>query len=165
MGKLKTLVEKTDLIANWMTYASVGVMTLMVSVQVISRYVFQNSISFSEELARFMFIWTVAIGSSIALRKRKHVKVTLFVDSLPKKAGTILKIISESLSVLFFLIILIYGFVMLLETVEQTSPALGWSMSLVYLAMPLSGLLLLINSVANISEDLEKVKKLQAEEN
>lgn len=163
MGKIIAFADKANLVAKWITYISVTVMTVMVSLQVITRYVFHNSISFSEELARFMFIWSVAIGSSLALRKRSHVKVTLFLDALPKKAGTTLKIISETLALIFFLLLLIFGLVMVFETTGQTSPALGLSMSFVYLAIPLSGFLLLVNSVANISEDMQRLKKQKLE--
>ena len=50
-------------------------MTLLVFVQVVMRYVFNNSLSWSEELARYTFIWLIYIGISYGCKLRKHIKI------------------------------------------------------------------------------------------
>ena len=153
MQKFKRIVDAMDRTATWITYISVTVMVLMVALQVISRYVFHNSISFSEELARYMFIWTVAIGSSMALKSRSHVSVGVFVDALPAKAGKIIKPIADLLAVFFFSLLFIFGVVMVFKTRTQTTPALGMSMGLVYLSIPVGAVILIIDGIYNACMD------------
>ena len=52
-----------------------SVMTLIIFIQVVARYVFQNSLSWSEELARYIFIWLVYLGISYGCQMRKHIKI------------------------------------------------------------------------------------------
>ena len=73
---LKTLnkIEDTALIA--MFVAMVGIIFF----QVIMRYVFNNSSSWSEELGKFLFVWLSWIGISIGHRRKEHIKITILVN-------------------------------------------------------------------------------------
>lgn len=51
------------------------VMVVVIAMQVFMRYVMDNSLSWSEELARFCFIWLVYIGISYGVKKQRHIKV------------------------------------------------------------------------------------------
>ena len=162
MQKFKKFVDAMDSIATWITYISVTIMVLMVALQVISRYVFHNSISFSEELARYMFIWTVSIGSAMALKKRSHVSVGVFVDALPVKPGKIIKSIADILAVVFFILLFVFGIVMVIKTRAQTTPALGISMGLIYLSIPVGALILIADGIYNAWADFNNPEKLPA---
>jgi len=59
---------------------TMAVMTLLVFCQVVMRYVFRNSLSWSEELARFIFMWLSWIGASYAVKERSHFRVEMFAD-------------------------------------------------------------------------------------
>jgi TRAP-type C4-dicarboxylate transport system permease small subunit len=61
---------------------SLAFMTLLVFVQVVMRYVFQNSLSWSEELARYIFLWLSWIGASYAVKERSHFRVEMFANKL-----------------------------------------------------------------------------------
>lgn len=120
---LKTLnkIEDTALIA--MFVAMVGIIFF----QVIMRYVFNNSSSWSEELGKFLFVWLSWIGISIGHRRKEHIKITILVDKLPRK----LRIISEALSELILIIIcgitLYYGIIMI--GIQRTVPYAGIKIS------------------------------------
>ncbi|MEG2173594.1 MAG: TRAP transporter small permease [Desulfovibrionaceae bacterium] len=58
-------------------------MVIIISAQVFCRYVLQNSLEWSEELARYIFIWAVYFGASYALQKDKHLEITLLRHYLP----------------------------------------------------------------------------------
>ena len=61
----------------------VGMFTLMVFIifaQVIMRYIFNNSLSWSEELGKFLFVWISWLGISIGAKRKEHIKITMFVD-------------------------------------------------------------------------------------
>ncbi|QVL37730.1 TRAP transporter small permease [Aminirod propionatiphilus] len=53
---------------------------LLVFFQVVMRYVFHNSLSWSEELARYIFLWQTWLGASYAVRQRRHLRVEMVAD-------------------------------------------------------------------------------------
>lgn len=138
--------------AKWSAIMAAVIMTIMVFLQVIFRYVLGEALSFSEELARYMFVWSVAMGTALALRKRKHIGVEVFVDWLPVRIGAKINMVGTLLKLLFFGLLIWYGFVMVGATMDQESPALLLPMGYVYLAIPLSGIVLFVSEIANFLE-------------
>lgn len=138
--------------AKWCGIATAVVMTIMIFLQVIYRYVLGDSLSFSEELARYMFIWSVAMGSALALRTRSHIG-ELVVERLPKHLAYPAKIVASAFNLLFFALLIWYGSEMVVETMDQQSAALELPMGAVYLAVPLSGLVLFICEIKNSLDD------------
>ena len=59
---------------------TMAIMTVIVFIQVVMRYVFSNSLSWSEELARFIFLWLSWMGASYAVKERSHFRVEMFAN-------------------------------------------------------------------------------------
>ncbi|MCX7786419.1 MAG: TRAP transporter small permease [Spirochaetes bacterium] len=149
METLRRIVDQANSTAKWLCYGTATIMIIMVVLQVLFRYVIKVSLSFSEELARFMFIWTVFLGSTIALRQRAHVSIEILVARLPKTTKRWFITLANTLSFVFYLTLIVYGIVMVTHAASQTSPALGLSMGYVYLSVPVSGVLFLLNHIVN----------------
>ena len=152
---MKALMAITKILvglAKWSAIVAAVIMTIMIFLQVIFRYVIKAPLSFSEELARYMFVWSVAMGSALALRKRKHIGVEVFVQWLPVRFRDQVEIVGSLLSLLFFGLLVWYGFVMVGATMDQLSPALLLPMGYVYLAIPSSGIVLFVCEIANFLE-------------
>ncbi|MDG4674816.1 TRAP transporter small permease [Shinella sp. 838] len=62
--------------------ACMGLMALLIFVQVIMRYVFESSLLWSEELVRWLFIWTIWVGIAYAFRVGDHIRITVLSDRL-----------------------------------------------------------------------------------
>ena len=139
--------------AKWCGITTAIVMTILVFLQVVYRYVLQDSLSFSEELARYMFIWSVAMGSALALKTRSHIGVELVVERLPKSLAYPAKIVASAINLLFFALLIWYGLDMTIETMDQESAALSLPMGYVYLSVPLSGIVLFICEIKNTVDD------------
>jgi TRAP-type C4-dicarboxylate transport system permease small subunit len=153
---MKALLATTKILvglAKWSAIVAAVIMTIMIFLQIIFRYVFKAPLSFSEELARYMFVWSVAMGSALALRKRKHIGVEVFVQWLPARFRDRVEIVCGLLNLLFFGLLVWYGFVMVGETMDQQSPALLLPMGYVYLAIPSSGIVLFVCEIANFLEN------------
>lgn len=89
---------------NFELYACVilmSVMTILVFVQVVMRYVFQNSLSWSEELARYIFIWLIFLGISYGCKLRKHIKIDAALLLFPKSIRKYVVILGDVLFVVF----------------------------------------------------------------
>ena len=153
MKFINTLANIAVAFAKWCGVSTAIVMTVMIFLQVIYRYVLGESLSFSEELARYMFIWSVAMGSALALRTRSHIGVEILVERLPETISSQARIVANVLNLTFFGLLIWYGFEMVFETMDQESAALELPMGYVYLAVPLSGIILVICEIRNALED------------
>ena len=93
-------------------------MTLLVFVQVVMRYVFNNSLSWSEELARYTFIWLIYIGISYGCKLRKHIKIDAALYLFPKKARPYVVLLGDILFIAFAVYITYTGFFYSMEQIR-----------------------------------------------
>jgi TRAP-type C4-dicarboxylate transport system permease small subunit len=115
--------------------------------EVFFRYVLNHSLFWSEELARYTFIWIVFIGASIGLERGVHVGIDFLLEIIPNNLRKILLTLTYLLMGLlfFFLIYLGYRFVMEIGIVSR-APSLGIRKAWFYAAIPLGGLFLLVST-------------------
>ena len=69
---------------------TVGIMVIIIAYQVIMRYIFAHANSWSEELARYLFIYDVMIGAAIAIRRNSHLQIDILINLMKPKVRTIL---------------------------------------------------------------------------
>ncbi|HOX11290.1 MAG TPA: TRAP transporter small permease [Spirochaetia bacterium] len=153
MKAYKNLLDAVNRGTLWIAILAAAVMSVLVILQVVFRYAIQSSLSFSEELARFLFVWTAFLGSAVALAKRAHVSIEIVVAHLPRKLKRGAILVTNGLGAIFFLILIVYGILMTIRTLDQTSAAMELSMGFVYVVVPLSGLIMLMNLVYNGYEE------------
>ncbi|MGJ9385625.1 TRAP transporter permease DctQ [Salipaludibacillus neizhouensis] len=113
-------------------------MVVAIALQVFMRHVMNSSLSWSEELARYCFIWLVYIGISYGVKKQRHIKVDVMLVLLKDKAKIVLNIVSNIIFLGFAIFVVIYGYDISKQLLGfgQTSPALHIPMGIVYLATP-----------------------------
>ena len=126
------LVEK---VFYWLSVLSLGGMTLLIFGQVLFRYVFKTPLAWSEELARFLFIWMTFVASVMAARRGQQIKVDLLVDGLSSVGKKIIGIFANLVTTGFFGIIVYYCISLWDRLGMQSSPALQLPMSFVYLGI------------------------------
>lgn len=127
-------------------------MTLVLGVQIIARYVFQNSLTWSEELVRYLFIWSAFLGVPYCINKGASLKVVQFIDYLPAKLKNIVLMIDRVLMVVFFAAIFVFGLLVVKNSFlnGQRSPALGLPMYVVYLSVVVGSGLAIIRVIEKI---------------
>lgn len=86
-----------------------AVMVSVIFIQVIMRYVFDNSLSWSEELGRFVFEWLTWIGISLGARVGQHIKITMLVDKFSYKGAHAANVVSEIIVVVICVLTIYYG--------------------------------------------------------
>jgi TRAP-type C4-dicarboxylate transport system permease small subunit len=119
-----------------------GGFVILVFVQVIARYVFNYPFIWTEELARFFFIWMVMLGVAIAIHRGAHLGFDILLDAFPLKIRKIVGIVNNVLMLTFVSILIVKGFELSSKTMEGLSPALEVPMGIPYLAIPVSGILM-----------------------
>ncbi len=159
MEKLKQIVDKA---LAWVVIVVMAVLVIDVLWQVFTRFVMRDPSSFTEELARYLMIWVGLLGASYAAGKRMHLAVDLLSTKLTGRRKLYLGLVIEGFTLLFALFALVIGGTRLVWTMlflGQTSAALQIPLGYVYLAVPLSGLLIAFYAVFFITEQLQALRE------
>ena len=156
--KILDHLEENILIASYL------VVIPILTAQVISRYVLGHSLSWSEELARYIFIWQIWLGSSYCVQKNRHIRIDIFTHKLPKGAKSVFETFVAIISIAFLIFLTFKGIkiVQMVSRMGQTSAALKLPMSYVYACIPVSCILMMIRYIEHIikmfrSEEREEV--------
>ncbi len=156
--KILDHLEENILIASYL------VVIPILTAQVISRYVLGHSLSWSEELARYIFIWQIWLGSSYCVQKNRHIRIDIFTHKLPKGAKNVFETFVAIVSIAFLIFLTFKGIkiVQMVSRMGQTSAALKLPMSYVYACIPVSCILMMIRYIEHIikmfkSEEREEV--------
>lgn len=118
-------------------------MAVIMGIQVLSRYVFGISLSWSEEAARYLFVWSGFLSVSYCTKKCVSIKIEQFVAAFPRRWKAVLKVVNHTVELLLFLYLLPFAWNYFYSAVVsgQKSPALGLPMYIVQ-AAPLTGFVL-----------------------
>jgi len=126
----------------------IAISILMVIVtlsQVIFRYVLATPLPWSEELARYCFVWIVFLGAAIGFSRGIHLGVDLFVNTLPEPVRRGVETLTNVLIATFAATVIYASLPVININMFQRSPAIGVQMSWIYMAIPISmGLIFLI---------------------
>lgn len=121
------------------------VMIIVTLAQVIFRYVIAAPLPWSEELARYCFVWIVFLGGAVGLSRGIHLGVDLLVNAMPAPFRRGLDALTSALIAAFAAIVIYASLPVLNMNMFQRSPALGVQMTYIYMAIPISmGLIFLI---------------------
>ncbi|MGE6608233.1 TRAP transporter small permease [Halomonas sp. NPDC076908] len=117
---------------------SLGVMVVLISMQVFSRYVLGSSLMWSEELSRYLLIWSVYIGCSFAAKEDRHLEVTFIRSFLGQTGKRIIISFSYVITIVFCGFCVVWGIDMLnfLIRTGQRTQSLGVGIFWVYLSLP-----------------------------
>ncbi|MHB9029252.1 MAG: TRAP transporter small permease [Candidatus Latescibacterota bacterium] len=120
-------------------------MVVLVSVQVLSRYVFHVSLSHTEEIVRYLFVWATFLGAAGAAFRGRHLAVSAGWKQKNHAVMRRIRFIIGTGALLFALALLVYGtkIVMLQAVTAQKTAALGLPMWCIGLAVPAGSALLI----------------------
>ena len=123
--------------------AALAAMAVSMGVQVFCRYVLGASLSWSEELTRYIFIWAGFLSVSYCTKKCISIKIEQFVALFPKRGKAMFKVVNHTFELILFLYLIPFAWKYLMSAVAngQTSPAMGIPMYYVQ-AAPLVGFIL-----------------------
>lgn len=157
-GFLKKLVYGYDKLEEYLLCGSLVFTTLVIFAQIIMRSIFNNSLVWSEELTRYIFIWQIWMGVSIAQRDKQHIKVELLFSFVKnEKAKSVIDIVATTIWVAFSAFLLVNGTQLVQQMISRgnVSSAMRLPMYLVYIVLPLSAFVLCLRLAAQIVEDVK----------
>ncbi len=135
---IKKIVAVLDGI-NLVLFVSLSLLSFM---GVFFRYVLNNSLTWAEEVTRYMFIWMTFLGCALCVRRRKHIVMDIVVSMLKGRPKKILSILNNLILFAFVVVLVREGVRMMPIMSMQTSTANGIPMSLIYGAVPVGAALM-----------------------
>lgn len=160
-GFLRKLIFGYDKLEEYMLCASLVLTTLIIFAQIIMRSVFNNSLTWSEELTRYIFIWQIWLGVSIAQREKQHIKVELLFNFFKgERFKAVVDIIATVILMTFNLFLVINGSELIRQMYVRgnVSGAMRLPLYIVYLALPLSAFILCLRLAGQIREDMRALR-------
>lgn len=140
--------------AVYMRAAALALLVLVVSafVQVVGRYIFNASPGWSEELARYAFIWSSALGAACALDRGGHAAITAFVDRASPRSKKILTAAMTAVAAAVSLIIAKEGWNLAAATTRMFSPVMKIPMLYINISICFCGAGMFISSLNSLMQ-------------
>lgn len=155
---METLRKGLDKVLEFICCTLLALMTILVTWQVVSRYVLNNPSTITEELVLFSFVWMGLLGGAYLFGKNEHMAMTFLFDKLSEKNQIKVRIFFELVIMAFAVFILIFGgYNMSKLSMGQLSSSLQIPMGYVYLALPLSGITTVIYNILNIYDIINEL--------
>lgn len=138
---------------------SVALMGVVLFIQIVMRYIFNHPLIWSEELARYLFIWMAFIGIGYGVKYDLHIKMEAFLAIFPKKVQKVVVIITEVVAIIFMGLVLVPGFQFAIHTGHVPSSAMGIPMYWIYFAFPVGILLGMLRMVISVLQQCTALGK------
>lgn len=131
------------------------IMLVVVLYQVFMRYVLNRPPIWSDELARYLYIWMVFLGAALVSRRRAHVGMEYLPDRLPPRARRTLLLLHEGAIVVFLVAALISGLGFYDFYHRIPSPAMQLPSGYLVGILPVACVLMLVHHVGRIATLLQ----------
>ena len=143
---MKIILKIFDNLESYLCRALLVTFVTLLFVQILARELFGYSITWSEELSVYLFVWFVFLGSSYAAKLSAHNRVTFQYKWIPDKLSTFLELLSDVIWVSFnsYFIYISYDFVFNRMNLFWKSQTLGVPMKYIYLILPIAFTLMTI---------------------
>lgn len=148
MKKIGNIINKAE---EWILVFLMSALSVIVFAQVVFRYA-GHSLSWSEELARYLTIWISFIGASYGFRYGAHIGVEAFKNWLPFRARRVVDLIACIAVAVISVLMMYYGYLIITKVhlkFGQVSPAMRMPMQYAYLAIPVGYLLMIYRNIQN----------------
>ena len=131
-------------------------MSLATLANVIARYFFNHPIEWAEEFSRYAFIWVVFLGAAYCSKSNRHIVIDGLVLALPLRVRACLQVVVDLLTLILLSTLLYYGWFLTVFTTQPTSTLLV-PMSVVYVVVPLSALVMGLRLLGTLVDHVRRI--------
>ena len=132
----------------------IAAMALLMGLSVFARYSGLFVVIWANELIDQLFLWLAMFGASIAVRDHAHFRLTLVLEHVSRRTGTMLTRASDLSLLALGLAMIVLGVRLVLLASGEKTPVLGIPKALVHTAIPISGILFVIYTGFHLASDL-----------
>lgn len=160
MKKFFAVYDKAE---EYLLVGSLVFTVCLIFLQVVMRYVFNSSLSWSEELARYIFIWQIWLGASVGIRMKQQIRVELITSRLGVTGKRAMDLLATSILLAFCVFLVVNGtdLTMKIASRHALSSALRIPLFSVYLALPFSAGVTALRLIEHISAILKSFRKAE----
>ncbi|KXL53467.1 sialic acid TRAP transporter permease protein SiaT [Anaerotignum neopropionicum] len=157
-------LDKLETVEKIFLGITVAIMVTVMIYQVILRYCFASANSWSEELARYIFIYDVMIAAAIATRKNAHLQVDFLINLFKPKVKCLFTIGATIAGIVFLGFLFKYSLTLCQTAASNISAGLKISMSVFYACMPIGVVLMILTSIEVVLKNIAQIQALNKEE-
>lgn len=148
MTRAKLLLDR---LLTWACVVLFAVLVVDVTWQVFTRQVLDQPSTWSEELAKYLFIWLGLFASALVFGERGHIAVDFAVKKLPAKVQVAVAVLVQLSILVFTALVLIWGGLRVVDLAwEQNLTGLPVNVGPLYLALPISGVLIALYTLYHL---------------
>lgn len=153
----ENISKQLDKVVKYVVFLLITGMIFSITAQIIFR-VFFDSLTWTEEISRYLLVWSTFLGATMAYYRGMHINVTFVVDALSPKLKKVIQVLAILLTAGFFSVAIFYGIQYMSLQIYQVSAALRLPMKWVYIVMPVSFAIMTVHAVTAILEVIYKGK-------
>lgn len=146
---MKALRWLNDNMEKWLLAFFLLAMTAILVYQIVLRTFFNDSITWAEELSRFILVWSGFISISFTIRNGSAMRLTMILEFLPRLARNFILLLAQAIVAAVFLWMFLAACAMM-ENIHQSSAALELSMKWIYLSLPVGFALTVVRCGQNV---------------
>jgi len=151
---LTALLRLVERLIDAAAIAAFSGIFLCVIAQVVLRYIFNNPLTWSEELARYLFIWCAFLGWLVASRRHSHLAMTFVVDRLPGSVQTVIGVLIQAATLWFAWLLGSRGLQLVRNNWDVENVAVPFNLGVVYLIEPIAAVVIAIYACIALTEAL-----------
>ena len=155
---LTTINDRLMKPLNWTIVLCMAFLTVMIFLQIVNRFVFKIPMPWTDEFAKYSFVWLAMYGSAKAVREKSHIFVDILDMYLKGTPGKICSYVAEIISLIFYLILLAVSAPWALENMDVLADSVKISMGFFYTCVPIAATLMVLFSVENLLIRMKEVK-------
>lgn len=140
------------------TLSALCLIVVLVSIfaQVFCRFLLGFSLTWSEEVGRYLLIWISFTGFGVLAKEKMMISIVVVVDLLPAKLKIVAKILADLLSITFMGVVCYYGFLLVEITMIQLTVVTEIPMGYVYLIIPIGAAFYIIHTIVGYIDLLKR---------
>lgn len=129
--------------------------TVVTGVAVFFRYVLNDPLQWSQELAQYALVWLVMLGASIAVRSREHIRLDTVVNRIPRKLSASIEMATSFIIIALLSYVIHYSWIMtFVRATRMYSPSLAIKMVWFYSALPFGFALIIFQTIYVVLDDV-----------
>ena len=158
MKKILTPVSNVlDQVCSALIVFMLGAMVIITGAQIICRTWF-TALSWSDEVTRYLLIWSTFLGASVVYRHNGHISVTFVQDAMGPKWSRVLRVLVHAICFVLFAVLLYYSTRYCVK-LKKTATAMPIKMKWIYMCIPISmGIMMIHSLLMGIEEATKEVK-------
>jgi TRAP-type C4-dicarboxylate transport system permease small subunit len=159
-SSLAGLTALLDRVACWICIALFAAILITMVLQVAFRYILATPLTWTEELARYLYIWACWVGAPVAMRRGNHIVIAFVQERLPGRLARLVGLATQAAALVFLLQLLVQGTILTVKShsVDAITVPIPWSV--IYVAAPISALLMILLTVEAMWKSLIPAKEV-----